>query len=167
MTKHISQKLEVIGTERQFLEFWESVKSDFSVFDFGKIVPMPGRLMINNGDGVELLKQLGNVTDVIKEISRINKPWLLNYRQVRNVIRASKNYAEYGYYTWHDYRLDKWGCVFKALNIRVRYMSSGAENAFIILFDTIDSVPEGILRTLKDKFPGVGFYHSVIDEYII
>ena len=167
MSKRIVNKLEIKGNARQLQEFLHSVNGEFSVFDFNRILPMPKKLLINDDNAVKILKECRSVKKAARAIEDMGFVWLLNYRPIRNIKRASQNKREFGHMTWRDWRLKKWGTEYLAMDVRVHYLISGAENVLTIWFTSIDSPPEGILRALCELFPGLDIRHSVLDTYII
>lgn len=167
MPNFVTNRLTVYGDIEKIEELKEFVKDkndsgedlDFSL---NKIIPMPRQLNIIYG-GLERTIDVKKLSDVTNE--KLLRTYVVSFartypeeKEILNAIKAVRNYQEFGYRDWYDWRIAKWGTKWD-----VDYASVD-ENIFY--FDTAHSAPKPVIKELSKRFPTLGFKLEYADEDI-
>lgn len=134
MPNHITNRLTINGTDEQVKEVLDFLKSKTTdeegyrrAIDFNNIIPMP--------------EELANTTES-------NRP--------DDEAKMAENKKKYGYRSWYDWSLDKWGTKWNAYDI------DQYDN--VVIFHTAwAGVPE-LMSKLAQMFPKVSFDYAFADE---
>lgn len=119
------------GTEAQVKQVLNALKSDKSDVDFNRIIPVPESL-----------------TDAICGSPLSSEQTTLQ----------KENVQKYGYPTWYEFCINKWGCKWNASEVNV--------HGNIMEFETPWSMPDGIAEKLSEIFPEVTLEWMYADENI-
>lgn len=153
MPNYVANIVTIVGSDEQVRKVVESIKSEESVFDFDKIVPMPETFKQYdttnhaNGEQLHLGGQVG-----------FEDPRIVTEELIEEFKRATKEQAEkYGVVGWYDWRHKFWGTKWNACD--AQYWGDGR-----FTFDTAWSAPIPVLIALSKKFPEVKIHVIFADE---
>lgn len=161
MPNYVKNRLTVIGNEKEVFAF---IKSDESVFDFNKIIPMPEGLKIDDSslgnDGMRylLLKADGcfHKNEAAEMKSRLEEKC-----QFDIAIALGKKYliniANTGHKTWYGWSKENWGTKWNALEPNI-------VSEKLIEFDTAWNGVVSLIEKLSAIFPDVVFEYKYADE---
>lgn len=153
MPNYVANIVTIVGSDEQIQKVVESIKSEYGVFDFNKIVPMPETFekydTTNHANGVQL--RIGSPVGF--EDDRI-----VTEELIEEFKRATKEQAEkYGVVGWYDWRHKFWGTKWNARD--AQYEGDGR-----FIFDTAWSAPIPVLVALSRRFPDVTIHVAYADE---
>lgn len=165
MPNYVSNRISIIGSDDAVKRVAEFVKSDYGVFDFEKILPMPEELNIDCssiGDwGMEYIlaervkedMRTERENEIIEKIDkRSDKAGCIALGQ-----KYLDNLAKYGATTWYDWHRQNWGTKWNACGP----VYDGDGNYFL---DTAWNAPLPVLRELSRQFPEVEIAFVYADE---
>lgn len=161
MPNWVLNKVQFNGNEEDVKKLREFVKSEETVFDFDKIVPMPEELNITSGSEETIAiacakaRRNGETTS-----SEFEKSWAKGRTFDEWADLGEKylsNLEKYGATTWYDWRWDNWGTKWNSSDA---YWDSENE----VSFSTAWNAPEFIYRKLAELFPDIPFRVSFADE---
>lgn len=164
MPNHIVNILKVNGSDEQVKNVFAHMKTEYSEFDFNKIIPMPEELNIESSSdgriGMEYLLYKSNdgFERYVDTYERIEK---LPDERKNQIIELGKKYlsnlAKYGYTNWYDWCRVNWGTKWNAYDIE-------KVDDYTIEFNTAWSGVSNLIRQLSLKFPEVEFEYTFADE---
>lgn len=165
MPNHITNRLTVIGSNSQAKRVFESLKSENTLFDFNKIVPMPKELEISSSsDGDAGMKYILYKEDSLKYPTYENIYKMMEgYSEERkqSCIRLGQKYLDnlkkYQFATWYDWRIEYWGTKWNAYDIEMI-------DDYTIQFNTAWSGVPDLIRQLSLLHPEVEFEYVFADE---
>lgn len=162
MPNYVTNILTINGTSEEIKVILNDVKSDFSLFDFNKIVPMPEDLKINANNFLDCLDSEFSILSGMKDNANKLKDYLSRLdsdskeKELNNFIQGIKNYINYGFATWYGWSINNWSTKWNALEVTV--------NDNVINFQTAWSSPKKIFKVLSKKYPDVIFDLIYADE---
>lgn len=122
------------------------------IFDFNALVPMPDTLDVDSGPiekkAIEAAKRKLRMAGANmpipgrKEATELEKAGLA---YITNIIL-------YGYSSWYDWRMDKWGTKWNSYDLKCVDMDT-------IIFSTDTNAPEQIIRALAARYPMLTIEH--------
>lgn len=174
MPNHIMNRLRLEGDQNRIDELLESIKSEESVMDFNKIIPMPESLNIESGsrtnNGLKAYKDFVYVYTFAgteeKDLLNIPKEKEEIFLKARPDIKrdewelgkaAFQNEQKYGAATWYEWANREWETKWSA------YDSKLAEDNTII-FKTAWSRAMPVIQKLAENFPDLYFEYCWADE---
>lgn len=134
MPNHVTNEIRVIGgTNKQRLAFIRSITNKRGNIDFNNIARMPKSLMIDESTWVENLasaiagKHMGRYAFGEIETPKAVIDTMRKHGSTDEYIRKVKRQAlmridnkqRYGFYSWHDWGLEKWGTKWNAYNVEM------------------------------------------------
>lgn len=167
MPNHVANILTIHAEGDKLTEILDAVRTEESVFDFNRIIPMPESLAVEDGSigdnavayiktkiqGEQSITNAGR--DLIKRFEDEYKGEELG-RALMLGLTYIHNKASYGCTTWYDWSRFNWGTKWNAYNVEV------VGNA--VYFSTAWSAPEPIFKALSKMFPDVRFDVVFADE---
>lgn len=161
----------ITGDAKTIAEIKNFVKSDDSVFDFGKIIPIPESLLVESGGMEDIAMKMASSApySMAREETRKRIERLLPYtatHQTKTVISELKteddvialgkvyleNKEKYGYPDWYGWCCDNWGTKWNACDVSI---SGESATTLIYEFDTAWSEPTPVLQALSGKYPDI------------
>lgn len=130
MPNHVRNRVVFNGTKEDVAKVFAFINGENGAIDFNSIIPQP----------MDLDKPVSGNTQETKD-----KGWM--WRLL------------YGYPSWYEWRLDKWGTKWNAYEIN----TEGATDNFIE-FDTAWAAPHPVIKRLAECFPDVEMIHTWADE---
>lgn len=133
MPNHITNEILVIGgTKKQRADFIRKVTNKHGHIDFDKIIRMPKSMMIDESGEVENLTaamlgkpsrfcsgKVESTKEVIEKIrERGEKASYIKKVKIHAQLRI-KNMENYGYHSWYDWSVDKWGTKWNAYSVEM------------------------------------------------
>lgn len=164
MSNRIDNMITIIGSDQEIAQIQDYVRSDTSVFDFNKIIPMPKELDIEESSlgeiGMDYLLYRKTIDPPQKAKLSIERFETMNDAEQKKALDLGRKYLEniikFGCRTWYDWRLDHWGSKWNAIDAEV----DGKK----IYFSTPWSPPYEILVHLSETFPSVRFEYDYFDD---
>lgn len=171
MPNYVRTRLSFEGKEERIKQLFNLVRTetvnedDTILFDFNKIIPMPSALDIpscSTGDQAAeyLLYQCGYRTSKDRRIAQMEMLKEKSPEEFEKALKIGRQYlrnvADYGYTTWHEWRIQNWGTKWPAGKIVVN------ENS--VEFDTAWSFPTPIVLRLSELFPDINISYLYADE---
>lgn len=152
MPNYVTNKIVLIGSDENIKKVIAFVKSDESVFDFDKIVPMP-----------ETFKKYDTTNHDNARQMRVGEPlgWggpIVTEEMIEEYKQATKEQMEeYGVVGWYDWSCKYWGTKWNAVSPELHDPNS-------FTFDTAWSAPIPVLIALSKLFPEVKIDFEYADE---
>ena len=162
MPNYVRHNVVIRGNKEDIARCYEQITKGEDGFSFNNIIPMPESLHVTSGS-----------------ISYIAEKWAKASEQERKEIEAKKtdkemaqihqiadNIAKYGYPTWYEWSIDKWGTKWDACEV----VPDGGvdcecdEEEININFDTAWSTPVPVFKELSRQFPDLVIYVEYADE---
>ena len=171
MPNHITNKLEIIGTDEQIKKVLNYIKVEENIggendacglgtIDFNKIIPMSEDLLIEVPSNVETMAKVAmreeyNNNSLIAGLEADNRehsksPSSLDYKQWKLFIRALNNKWTYDAYYWYDWRNKNWDTKWSAYGLLDDRTKDN-----IVFFKTAWSYPEKIITKLSKIFEDI------------
>ena len=145
MPNWCANRVTVYGEKEGIQQFKEFVKSEYEVFSFDSILPIPRELQEIQSP-VTIVDTEAEVEDYIeKHIG--DPPFLTGHpitKRTQDILLM-----DYGYDNWYDWSCENWGVKWDARDVELREDFGGLEYTF----DTPWGPPEPICETLREKFP--------------
>ena len=186
MPNHVQNIIRLQGDATKISEMLEVIKNDkigIGSIDFNKIIPMPESLNIPTGleteNGLKAYQDFiknyvygKTAEEAIKSLENIpaeSEEAILKSRKdiSQHAWECGKtawnNIQKYGFATWYDWSVSKWGTKWNA------YGMSEDPNEKIsdgLQFQTAWSAPHPILEKLTQMYPHITFEHEWADEDI-
>lgn len=164
MPNYVKNRL-IIPTDRA-AEVLAFVKSEDSLIDFNKIVPIPESLNCEDSSTGDMGMQyllLGDSSFRTSERNQI-KERLEQLGYFDEAIALGKTYlkniAETGHKTWYDWSIDNWGTKWNAMRASVK--TQEAETC--IEFETAWGGATQLMEKLSARFPDIPFTYKYADE---
>jgi len=132
--------------------------------DFGKIIPMPESLNIENGTSGEMDFSMimgASQSDFMSMEDNVSRFYDMSLKdKIKSLelgIKYAKNVKEYGHTTWYEWCSEKWG---------TKWNSSSCEELSKNLyeFQTAWSGVPGLIKKMSLEFPEVKFLYEWSDE---
>ena len=161
----------ITGDAKTIAEIKNFVKSDDSVFDFGKIIPIPESLRVESGGMEDIAMKMASSApySIARDEARKRMEKMLPYtaaHQTKTVISELKteddvialgkvyleNKEKYGYPDWYGWCCDNWGTKWNACDVSV---SEESATTLIYEFDTAWTEPTPVLQALSGKYPDI------------
>lgn len=154
MPNYVANRVVLVGSDENIKKVVEFVKSDYGVFDFNKIVPMPETFRkydtTNYPNGKQL--KVGQRVSWKEDSPIVTEELIEEYKQ------ATREQAEkYGVVGWYDWSVKYWGTKWNACDALV---TEGG----VFFFDTAWSAPIPVLTALSKLFPEVEIQFAFADE---
>ena len=156
MPNYVRHNVVIRGNKEDIARCYEQITKGEDGFSFNNIIPMPESLHVTSGS-----------------ISYIAEKWAKASEQERKEIEAKKtdkemaqihqiadNIAKYGYPTWYEWCIDKWGTKWDACEADCDCY----EETITITFDTAWSTPMPIFMELSRQYPNLTIYVEYADE---
>lgn len=179
MPNHITNRLIINADEKRidevvkFLTSQRNINYGKNEFSFDSIVPMPESLNIEDG-GLDCIriadylkgKELSNGVFSKQKMTQENKEaieWFNNLsekdkeKNIDSFLKRAENILRYGYPTWYEWRLAKWGTKWDAYEVEM-------PNKGFIVFKTAWSGVPDLITILSKKFKDVEFEYAFADE---
>lgn len=154
MPNYVANRVVLVGSDETIKKVIAFVKSDESVFDFNKIVPMPETFLkydtTNYPNGKQL--QVGQRVSWEKDSPIVTEELIEEYKQA-----TREQEEKYGVVGWYDWSINYWGTKWNACDA---LMTEGG----VFLFDTAWSAPIPVLTALSKLFPDVEIQFTFADE---
>jgi hypothetical protein len=154
MPNYVSNIVTLVGSDEQVMKVVDFINSDYGVFDFNKIVPMPetfSKYDTTNHPG-------GRGLNVGSPISWRDDSPIVTEELIEEYKQATKEQEEkYGVVGWYDWNVKFWG---------TKWNACGAESSGYgrFTFDTAWSAPLPVLVALSKLFPEVEIQIVYADE---
>lgn len=162
MPNHIHNRVTILGDSEQIeackksLEFHYDEDGEWGAIDFNKIIPMPKKLRTVKCFSACAHAAMHAMTG--KGFWMTDTPHCLpinfNAEMYRAYFKMLNNIRRYGYPTWHEWSVDKWGTKWGAYDCTAKYQS-GVSNQ--IQFDTAWSPPRPIIKKLSEMWSDLTF----------
>lgn len=182
MPNNITNIVTPIGDAEKIWEMFNNIKNDkFGVgtIDFNKIIPMPEELNIESGSitdkglkmysgFVEQIQKNNPLADALNIASKIESAYINKIKNVDKMAwdlgkQAFLNIQKYGYPTWYEWCIEKWGTKWNAYGYSEgEDYSQNSE----LCFQTAWSAPHNIIQELSKIYPDIIFEHNWADEDI-
>ena len=153
------------ANDEQVKKVLDFIKSDESLVDFNKVVPMPSGLETDDSTLGELGRDyiLSFYSSDSTEVNRIKGEFdKLDDEQKKECLSLGFEYisnkVKYGYENWYDWSCANWGTKWNADNVEVE------DNVFS--FDTPWSGAVPVIAALSRQFPDVCFEYEYAEEEI-
>ena len=182
MPNWVTNYIQMEGDAKQIEKIKEEIKMDWGglgTIDFNKLIPMSKDLEITAGSTTNRgLKAYKLFAELYQLGAKRTKEELLNIPQEREDAflkhkpeitkeewevgkQAYHNILNYGYPTWYEWSLAKWGTKWNASGYTegIDYNQSDK-----IWFQTAWSAPVPILEKLSERYPTIRFTHEWADE---
>lgn len=127
-------------------------------FSLNNIVPMPDSLHVTCGSISSIADSWSKASD--KEKKEIEDKNNLTESEKDEIRQIADNIAKYGYPTWYEWSIDKWGTKWDVCE--PRYECCG--DAISMGFETAWSTPDSALLALSRQYPGLTIYVEYADE---
>lgn len=154
MPNYVANRIQIIGSDEMVQKVVEFVKSDYRVFDFEKIVPMPETFKkydtTNHKNGEQL--RVGEHIGYDESSPIVTEELIEEYKRA-----TREQYEQYGVVGWYDWHCKYWGTKWNACE--PAYCGDG-----LFVFDTAWSAPLPVLRALSEIFPEVEIAFAFADE---
>lgn len=184
MPNNITNTIALKGDRVQIKEMLEKIKNDkngVGTIDFNKIIPMPETLGIETGirTGIGLKAYsefmapyiVGlSACEALERSQTIPKEYEADFLQRHSRIEGCKwelgkaawqNKQKYGYPTWYEWAVARWGTKWNAYGFGKDY-SQESELRFL----TAWNAPHPVIAQLSKMFPDIEFIHEWADEDI-
>jgi len=150
MANFYYNKIILHGDDKEIKKLFNMVESNNNRFDFDKIIPMPDCLSIKVSE---------NIVDLVKEtnpnVSKLSTHDKALYNQ------CFQNLKDTGYAYWNDWRLDKWGTSWNAVDAEI--------NENTIIFQTASGEPTPVIENLSKTFPSIlldWYYLFEVEDHV-
>ena len=156
MPNWVKHHVTIKGSKEDIARCYEQITKGENGFSFKNIIPMPESLNVTSGS-----------------ISYIAEKWAKANEQERKEIEEKKtdeemaqihqiadNIAKYGYPTWYEWCIDKWGTKWDACDADCDCY----EQIITITFDTAWSTPVPIFIELSKQYPSFVICVEYADE---
>lgn len=154
MPNYVTNRIQIVGSDEDVKKVVEFVKSDYGVFDFDKIVPMPEIFKeydtTNHKNGEQLW--VGEPVGHEKGAPIVTEELIEEYKRA-----TAEQLRDYGVVGWYDWRCKYWGTKWNACD-----PADCGDGVFV--FDTAWNAPLPVLKALSKLFPGVKIAFAFADE---
>lgn len=192
MPNYVKNCLTIVGDEQEIKDCIKYCESSERKFDFEKIIPIPEELQVKesirgnvaikfylttlNERRATEVHNLLKITSTTSPVGNLGDEVMLttldvdevkaNPRLASEYINLAKqllnNCATYGYPTWYEWCIDKWGTKWNAFEPSLSF----SENQCKVEFKTAWYSPAPIIEALSQKYPNVMFSLCYADEDI-
>lgn len=164
-------RVTISGSSKTIAEIKNLLRSDDTVLDFQKIIPIPESLLVESGGMENIAMEMASSApySIARENARKQMERMLPYTATHetktviselktedDVIALGKVYLEnkekYGYADWYGWCCDNWGTKWNACDA---YIPEESETTLIYEFDTAWSEPVPVLKALSAKYPKI------------
>lgn len=161
----------ITGNAKTIAEIKDLLRSDDTVFDFEKIIPIPESLKVESGGMENIAMEMASSApySIARDNARNRMKNMLPYtasHQTKTVISELKteddvialgkvylgNKKKYGYADWYGWCCDNWGTKWNACDPSI---TSESKTALIYAFDTAWTEPTPVLKALSEKYPDI------------
>ncbi len=169
--------VKISGNERDLQKIITQLETNDNKFDFNKVIPMPEELNIEGGPECNMMVYYCKHSDIelsMSDLTSIFKyenfesvdeaidkhtaaPWLDDTEEHKAKTmelgkKAYENYMTYGYTSWYNWCVNRWGTKWNAIESNIHI----AENGSIVYnFDTAWNEPFPVFLELSKQNPNV------------
>jgi len=158
MPNYVRHNVVIRGNKEDIARCYEQITKGENEFSFNNIIPMPESLNVTSGSISYIAEKWAKASEQErKEIEEKNK---LTDKEKAQIQKIADNIAKYGYPTWYEWRIDKWGTKWDTGNADCDH----DEEQININFDTAWSTPVPVFKELSKQFPDLVIYVEYADE---
>lgn len=158
MPNYVRHNVVIRGNKEDIARCYEQITKGEDEFSFNNIIPMPEELHVTCGSISAVADVWSRASDEEKkEIEEKNK---LTDKEKAEIQQIADNIAKYGYPTWYEWSIDKWGTKWDACYPGCDH----DEEEINIYFDTAWSTPLPVFKELSRQFPDLVIYVEYADE---
>ena len=163
MPNWVRHNIVIKGSKEEIKNCYEQITKGEG-FSFKNIIPMPEELNVTSGSISYIAEKWAKASEQErKEIEAKNK---LTDKEKAQIQKIVNNIAKYGYPTWYEWCIDKWGTKWDACEV----VPGGGiecdcyEKIITITFDTAWSTPVPIFKELSKQYPSFVICVEYADE---
>lgn len=164
MPNYVRHNVVIRGNKEDIARCYEQITKGEDGFSFNNIIPMPESLHVTSGSISYIAEKWAKASDEgKKEIEAKNK---LTDKEMAQIRQIADNIAKYGYPTWYEWCIDKWGTKWDACEVvpDEGVECECGEEEINIYFDTAWSTPVPVFKELSKQFPDLVIYVEYADE---
>ena len=152
MPNWTANTIRALGTPQDLRAFLEAVKWEDKVFDFNRIIPMPG-LLKNTGKGIRIIDgqrveswYVIDNTEVFPKEEHV-RPFTADEEALLEAL---------GHRNWYDWSVDHWGTKWNAFHPEIN--QTGSAYGYVeIRFETAWAEPMPVFQKMFEIFPHISF----------
>ena len=158
MPNWVKHNIAINGSKEDIARCYEQITNGGSGFSFHNIIPMPESLHVTCGSISRIACDWSKASDEEKKTIEVEKK--LTDEDKEQVRIIADNIAKYGYPTWYEWSIDKWGTKWDACDPTCDH----CPEAIYLNFETAWSTPVPALIELSRQFPNLDIYVEYADE---
>jgi hypothetical protein len=158
MPNYVRHNVVIRGNKEDIARCYEQITKGEEGFSFNNIIPMPESLHVTSGSISAIADTWSRASD--EEKKEIEKKKKLTEKEMAQIRQIADNIAKYGYPTWYEWSIDKWGTKWNACDPGCDH----DEEEININFDTAWSTPLPVFKELSKQFPDLVIYVEYADE---
>ena len=164
MPNYVRHNVVIRGNKEDIARCYEQITKGEGRFSFNNIIPMPESLHVTSGSISAIADTWSRASD--EEKKEIEKKKKLTDKEMAQIRQIADNIAKYGYPTWYEWCIDKWGTKWDACEV---VPDKGIEcecyeKIITITFDTAWSTPVPIFKELSKQYPSFVICVEYADE---
>ena len=157
MANWVINKVVIKGSEEEIARCHEQITKG-GQFSLNNIVPMPESLRVTSGSITSIADSWSKASD--KEKKEIEDRYNLTDKEKDEIRQIVDNIAKYGYPTWYEWHVDKWGTKW---DVNEPYYEHCGD-AISMDFKTAWTTPGAAFLELSGQYPGLTIYVEYADE---
>lgn len=157
MPNWVINNVVIKGSEEEIARCNEQITKG-GQFSLNNIVPMPDSLNVTCGSISSIADSWSKASD--KEKKEIEDKHNLTDSEKDEIRQIADNIAKYGYPTWYEWHVDKWGTKWDVHESH--YDCCG--DSISMGFETAWSTPQSAFLALSRQYPGLTIYVEYADE---
>ena len=158
MPNYVRHNVVIRGNKEDIARCYEQITKGEDGFSFNNIIPMPESLHVTCGSISAIADVWRRANDEGKK--EIEEKKKLTDKEKAEIQQIADNIAKYGYPTWYEWSIDKWGTKWDACGPGCDH----DEEEININFDTAWSTPLPVFKELSKQFLDLVIYVEYADE---
>lgn len=156
MPNWVKHHVTIKGSEEEIARCYEQITKGENGFSFKNIIPMPESLNVTSGSISYIAEKWAKANEEERKEIEEKK----TDEEMAQIHQIADNIAKYGYPTWYEWSIDKWGTKWDAYEADCDCY----EKIITITFDTAWSTPVPIFKELSKQYPSFVICVEYADE---